>query len=173
MMKGNEFSTYIIKFSGLYGRLVLSYNAMILPTILSNDFFSSSFDNFRFFPLQLIMSPPAMITRREISLSLSLSLLPTTWIYIHRPNYIYRTSQPTLLSLFTQSPSDQQHNLLLAHSFSRKSNKNQRKMCINNNEKIIPSGLVLSLERKQPSKRSKVQVHRLTCRYVYVYVYAS
>ncbi|XP_062147260.1 protein LITTLE ZIPPER 1-like isoform X2 [Alnus glutinosa] len=37
-------------------------------------------------------------------------------------------------------------------------------MCINNNEKIIPSGLVLSLERKQPSKRSKVQVHRLTCR---------
>ncbi|XP_059444814.1 protein LITTLE ZIPPER 1-like isoform X2 [Corylus avellana] len=35
-------------------------------------------------------------------------------------------------------------------------------MCINNNIEKIPSGLVLSLERKQRSKRSKVQVHRLT-----------
>lgn len=113
MMKVIEFSTYIIKFSGLYGRLVPSYNAMILPL---QWLFSLHLLITGPCPLQLIASPPAMIARREISLSLSLPLSLYTAnhmdIDIHKckPNYIYRTSQPTLLSLLiTHSPSDQQH----------------------------------------------------------------
>ena len=108
------------------------------------------------------MSPLAIITSWEISLSLSLSLnMATTGPhgYIHKlckPIYINRGLWLTLLSNSTHLPQKSKFLLLI---FYERPTKSKAKMCTNNTEKI-PSSLDHSLERKQRSKRSRVQVQR-------------